>query len=100
MHGDLALGVGAQHRRRAGVADFRNQPEDLVGVDDRRRHQVRRLVAGIAEHDALVARAFFLVGARLQRIDALRDIGEWRCGWNLNVGVRPSGSHPARSRCP
>ena len=43
-----------------------------MAVIERRRHQVGRLVAGEAEHDALVARAFVLVAAG---IDALRDMG-------------------------
>ena len=60
-----------------------------MGVKDRRRHQVRRLVAGVAEHDALIAGAFFLVGARLQRVDALRDVGGLRMQQDLNVGFRP-----------
>ena len=39
---------------------------------DRRRHQLRRLVHRIAEHDALVARTLVLVAGR---IDALRNVG-------------------------
>src|SRR3546814_1370510 len=41
-------------------------------VIKRRRHQAGRLVAGKAEHDALVARAFVLVAAF---VHALRDMG-------------------------
>ena len=89
LHGDLALGVRAQHLLLAGVTGFRDQPQDLVGVEDRRRHQVRRLVGGIAEHDALVARALFLVGAGLQRIDALRDIGRLRMQQDFDVAGLP-----------
>ena len=89
LHGDLALGVRAQHLFLAGVAGLRDQSQDLVGVEDRRRHQVRRFVAGIAEHDALVAGAFFLVGARLQRVDALRDVGRLRMQQNLDIGGLP-----------
>ena len=89
LHGDLALGVRAQHLLRAGMAGFRDQPQDLVGVEDRRRHQIRRLVGGVAEHDALVARALFLVGAGLQRIDALRDVGGLRMQQDLDVAGVP-----------
>ena len=89
LHGDLALGVRAQHLLLAGVAGFGDQPQDLVGIEDRRRHQVRRFVGGVAEHDALVARAFFLVGARLQRIDALRDVGGLRMQQDFDVGGLP-----------
>ena len=89
LHGDLALGVRTQHLLLAGVTRFRDQPQDLVGIEDRRRHQVRRFVGGVAEHDALVARALFLVGARLQRIDALRDIGGLRMQQDFDVGLLP-----------
>ena len=44
--------------------------EDLVAVIERRGHQARGLVGRVAEHDALVARAFVLVGTF---IDAHRD---------------------------
>ena len=89
LHGDLALGVRAQHLLPAGVAGFRDQPQDLVGVEDRRRHQVRSLVGGVTEHDALVACAFFLVGAGLQRIDALRDVGGLRMQQDFDVAGLP-----------
>ena len=48
---------------------------------ERQRHQLRRLVAGEAEHHALVARADAVEriaagAARLERrVDALRDVG-------------------------
>ena len=47
---------------------------------DRRRHQLGRLVAGVAEHDALVARALLggLLALGLLRIHALRDVGRLR----------------------
>jgi hypothetical protein len=56
------------------------------GIVDRRRHQVRRLVAGIAEHDALVARAFVLVAGR---VNALRDVGGLAVQQDFDVGVLP-----------
>ena len=46
-----------------------------MAVVERRRHQVGRLVAGEAEHDALVAGALVLV---LAGIDALRDVRRLR----------------------
>ena len=88
LHGDLALGVRTQHVLPARVAGFRDQPQNLVGIEDRRRHQVGRLVAGIAEHDALVARALFLV-AGLQRVDALRNIGGLRMQQDLDIAGFP-----------
>ena len=58
-------------------------------VSDRRRHQFRRLVAGVAEHDALVARAFFAIVAGLVGVDALRDVGGLRMQEDLDVGLVP-----------
>ena len=43
-----------------------------MGIVNGRRHELGRLVHGIAEHDALVARALVLV---LARIDALGNVG-------------------------
>ncbi len=65
------LASGSRNGARAGVAVGGHLGEDLVAVVERRRHQVRGLVAGEAEHDALVARALVLV---LAGIDALRDM--------------------------
>ena len=72
---DLALGVGLQEGRGAGMAIGRHLLQDLVAVVERRRHQVGRLVAGEAEHDALVARALVLVAAG---VDALGDMRRLR----------------------
>ena len=62
-HRHLALGVGAEQRRAALLRVPRHGEivQDLVRVVDRRRHQLRRLAAGVAEHDALVAGALVLV---------------------------------------
>ena len=74
-HGHLALGVGPEHGLLAGVPRLRDQAQDLVAVVDRRRHQLGRVLAGVAEHDALVAGAFILVAAA---VDALGDVGRLR----------------------
>src|SRR6476661_4393761 len=59
---DLALGVGLQERRFAVVAVPGHLHQDFVTVVERRRHEVGGLVAGKAEHDALVARALVFIG--------------------------------------
>ena len=48
-----------------------------MGEHDRRRHQLRRLVAGVAEHQALVAGTLLggLLARGLARVDALGDVG-------------------------
>ena len=48
--------------------------EDPVRQGDRQRHQLGRVVAGVAEHQALVAGADFLA-LGLIFVDALRDVG-------------------------
>jgi hypothetical protein len=60
--------------------------EDLVRVVDRRRHQLGRLAAGVAEHDALVARALVLVAGG---VDALRDMRRLSVQVDLDLGLLP-----------
>ena len=55
-------------------------------IKDRRRHQFGRLVAGIAEHHALVAGTFILITGS---IDALRDIARLRVDEALDLCPLP-----------
>ena len=57
-----------------------------MAVVQRRRHQDRGLAAGIAEHDALVARAFILVAAG---IDALGDVRRLGMQQDFDLGGLP-----------
>ncbi|MNI36165.1 hypothetical protein D3C73_902080 [compost metagenome] len=75
IEGDLALGVGLQARLLARMAGVGQGLQDVVAVLQGGRHQLGRLVRGVAEHDALVARALVLVGAG---VDALGDVGRLR----------------------
>ena len=82
-NGDLALGVRAELAPRLAAATrLREALQDAVGVEDRRRHQLRRLGAGIAEHDALVAGTLVLVAGR---IDADGDVG--RLGMQVDIDL-------------
>ncbi|GJD75898.1 hypothetical protein CFIICLFH_4144 [Methylobacterium goesingense] len=87
-HRDLALGIGAELGGVALLALARvgEVLEDLVGVVDRRRHQLGRLVGRVAEHDALVARALVLVAGR---VDALGDVGGLGVQVDRDVVVLP-----------
>ncbi len=56
---DLRLRVRAQPRQLAGLAHLGLLFDEAVRVVDRRGHEFRRLGAGVAEHQALVAGALF-----------------------------------------
>src|SRR5690606_17129199 len=71
---DLRLGVGTQPRQAAVFAQFALALHQAVRVPDGRRHQVGGFVAGVAEHQALVARALVQVVFGLA-VDALGDVG-------------------------
>ena len=73
--GHLALGIRAQRLFLARFAGLGQQLQDLVAVMQRRRHQHRGFAAGIAEHDALVARAFILVAAGVDALGDVRRLG-------------------------
>ncbi len=81
-HGDLRLAVRTQVREDLGLAHVGEAPGQLVRQRDRQRHELRSLVAGEAEHHALVAGALRVedvvvvdVGADLERGgDALADV--------------------------
>jgi len=62
LHGDLGLAVGAQIGQDPLLADLGQALGEAVGQGDRQRHQLGRVLAGVAVHDALVARPQALVG--------------------------------------
>lgn len=85
LDGDLRLAVGAQVGDGAVLADVGETAGEPVRHVDRERHQLGRLVAGVPEHQALVARALLvelvvLDGRRTQHpllvrgVDALGDV--------------------------
>ena len=103
-HRDLGLAVGAQVGDDLGLAHVGQALGQLVGQRDRQRHQLRRLVGGVAEHHPLVTRAGDVecivvggVGARLVGlVHALGDVGRLlvdrvddraRVGAEAEVGV-------------
>ncbi|GAA2990731.1 hypothetical protein GCM10020227_69480 [Streptomyces flavovirens] len=88
LDGDLGLAVGPQVGDGAVLADLGEAAREPVRQVDRQRHQLGRLVAGVAEHQPLVAGTLLvelvlvaldalLVGG----VDALRDVR----------GLRPDG---------
>ncbi len=69
--GHLALGVRAQPGQQAAFAGFSLALDQPVREGDRGRHQHVGFVAGVAEHQALVAGALVF---RLLTVNALGDI--------------------------
>jgi len=80
-HRHLRLPVGAQVRKDLRLAHLAQPLREPVREHDRQRHQLVRLVRGVAEHHPLVARAdaverIFVAVLLLERgVDALRDVG-------------------------
>ena len=78
--GDLGLAVGAQVGQHAALADRGEALGQAVRQEDRQRHQLGGVVAGVAEHQALVAGALLVervdaAGAALEGgVDALGDV--------------------------
>ncbi len=71
---DLALAVGAQEVDDVLLADVGQLLRQLVRRHDRQRHQLRRFVAGVAEHHSLVAGALLVAGVDALAVHALRDV--------------------------
>ena len=72
LHGNLALAVRAQPRELSVLSRLGQRLRQIVRVGNRRRHQLFCLVAGKAEHHALIARALIFIHLAIY---ALRDIG-------------------------
>ena len=74
---NLGFGIRTQPADDAGLADLGQFPAEPVGIHDRRRHHLRRFIAGVAKHQSLVAGALLggFLALRRARIHALRDVG-------------------------
>ena len=84
----LALCIRLKLWMRAIVSKLSQFAQDLVRIDQRGWHKFRRLVRRIAEHDALVAGAFFLVKA-LTGFNALCDFSRLTMDMVLDGHVLP-----------
>ena len=92
LYRHLALGVGLKIKQRAGAALFRKHFKDLVRKIDRRRHERALFIdlalrAGVAEHHALIAGAFFVAGLFLLGVDAHRDVRRLAVQQHFDVGA-------------
>src|ERR1044071_4081873 len=77
LDGNLAFGVGPKPFDPAAFADAGQFAAEVMGVHDRSRHELRRLICGVAEHQALVSgtllRMPFAFGG--PGVDTLGDVG-------------------------
>ena len=92
LHGDLGLAVGTQIVHQTLLAHIGQALGHLVCDRDGQRHQLRRLVAGVAEHHALVAGAVIQLALALglglvALVHAQRDIA----GLLVDVGDDGAG---------
>ena len=72
LDGDLGLAVGAQVGQRAVLADRGELLGEALRDHDRQRHQLVGVVAGVAEHQALVAGALLV-----ERVHGVRVRLSW-----------------------
>lgn len=75
----LGLAVGQQVLEAAVVAHLGQAAGQPVGQADRQGHQLRRFIAGVAEHDSLVAGANAIEGIAVVvvgLVHALGDVGD------------------------
>ena len=80
LHRDLGLAIGPQIAHQSLLAHIGEALGHFLGNGDSQRHQLRCLVAGIAEHHALVAGAVIklavVLSLRLKRfVNAESDVG-------------------------
>ena len=68
------------------AAQLRNAAQHQMRVVQRRRHQVRRFPAGIAEHDTLIAGTLILVAGLVHALGNIGGLGMQMAG---NVGMAP-----------
>jgi len=94
----LALAVGPQEVERSFPADVAQAVHQFVRHHDRQRHQLRRLVAGVAKHEPLVAGAACVHAHRdigRLRLDRVQDAARLGVESVGGVGVADAGDHPA-----
>ena len=98
--GDLGLAVGAQVGELAALAHLGEALREAVGQVDRQRHELSGVVAGVTEHQTLVAGALLVLGVRATGavleggVHALRDVGALLADGDLDAtgcAVEPLG---------
>ena len=75
-HAHLGLAVGQQVLEAAVVAHLGQAAGQPVGQADRQGHQLRRFIAGVAEHDPLVAGADAIEGIAVVVVGLVHALGD------------------------
>ncbi len=83
----LGLAVGAQVRDGAVLAHAGEAPGQPVGQHDRQRHELGGVVAGVAEHQALVAGA--LAVERVAQLPSARSSKASSTPWAMSGDCAP-----------
>ena len=105
LDGHLRLGIGTQVGHHLPfAADDGQLLEDHVREDQRRRHHLAGLVAGIAEHDALIARTLLvllgahdaLIDVRRLFVDGRQDAARVAVELVFALGIADAVDHTAR----
>ena len=90
LDGDLGLAIGPEIGNQPLLADLGQALGQLVAERDGQGHQLRGLVAGVAEHHALVAGAAHLVvGAQGDVPGLLVDVGDDAAGVAVKAVLGP-----------
>ena len=94
LDGHLALAVRAEPGERAVLPELGQAVDDPVRQGDRQRHQLGRLVGGVAEHQPLVAGADLLAPGRVL-VDPHRDVGRLLAQRHQDAAGRAVEAHLA-----
>ena len=88
FHGDLALAIGTQPSDIVLLAQIGEAIENAVGQSDGQRHQFGRVIAGVAEHQSLIAGADIFALGRIF-VHALGDVGALAVDASSTAQVSP-----------
>src|SRR5208282_5341961 len=83
-HGDLRLPIRPKPWKSSATSILRQTACESMSQENRKRHEFRRLVGRVSEHDALIPSPL-LVGWILGHIHALRNLESLRCYKLLNA---------------
>ena len=80
LDGDLAFCIGTEPLGRTTLAESGQFASEAMGIHNRGRHQLRRLVAGVTKHQSLISGTLLggLLALGFLGIHSLGDVGTLR----------------------